>query len=261
MTLIRHELRRGRMSLLIWTAAVGFLLTVCVFLFPEMRGEMGEVGDLFASMGSFTAAFGMDRLDFGAFSGYYAVECGNILGLGGALFAAMTAASALAKEEGEGTAEFLLTHPVSRAQVVTGKLAALLVQVAFLNLAVFLLAVASTAAIGEAVPWRELGLLHLAHLLLQLELTGVCLGLSALLGRGSQGAGLGVAAGAYFLNLIANISEGARWLRWITPFAYTEGADIFADMALDGPLAAVGLAYAVAGAAFACLWYSRKDIR
>ena len=28
-----------------WTASIGFLLAVCVFLFPEMKGQMGSVSD------------------------------------------------------------------------------------------------------------------------------------------------------------------------------------------------------------------------
>ena len=99
MTIVKHELRQGRTSFLIWTCAIGFLLTVCIFLFPEMKSEMGEINDLFASMGSFTAAFGMDRLNFGTLMGYYAVECGNILGLGGAFYSAFCAVNILSKEE------------------------------------------------------------------------------------------------------------------------------------------------------------------
>lgn len=80
--------------------------------------------DLFDCMGSFTAAFGMDRLGFGTLVGFYAIECGNILGLGGAFFASLCAVNMLSKEERDRTAEFLLSHPVSRRRVVTEKLAA-----------------------------------------------------------------------------------------------------------------------------------------
>ena len=114
MTMIRHELRQNRISLAVWTLAVGALMAVCILIFPEMQEEMDGAGDLFASMGSFTEAFGMDQVSFGTLTGFYAVECGNILGLGGAFFAALCGVSALAKEEKEHTAEFLLTHPVSR---------------------------------------------------------------------------------------------------------------------------------------------------
>ena len=61
------------------------------------------------------------------------MECYEILGLGGGLFAALTAIAALSKEEREHTAEFLLTHPVSRTRVVTEKLLAVILQVVLLN--------------------------------------------------------------------------------------------------------------------------------
>ena len=137
MTIVKHELKQGKNSFLIWTAAIAMLLAVCVFLFPEMKGEMDGISDVFASMGSFTAAFGMDRLNFGTLVGFYAIECGNVLGLGGAFYAALCAVGILSKEEKERTAEFLLTHPVSRVKIITEKLIAVLIQITALNLIIY----------------------------------------------------------------------------------------------------------------------------
>ena len=176
MTLLKHELRMGRKALAIWTAAIAGFIVCCVFLFPEMAGQMKTVSNIFASMGAFTAAFGMDRLNFGTLTGFYAIECGNILGIGGALFAAMLSSNLLCKEEKERTAEFLLTHPVRRSQVVAGKLLAMVVQTVVMNVAVFALAVAAVAAIGYEIPWKELALLHLSCFLVQTEsIRAVCL--------------------------------------------------------------------------------------
>ena len=133
MTIFKHELKQGRNSLIIWTASVSFLILVCVLMFPQMKGEMEDVGEMFSSMGSFTQAFGMDQLNFGTLIGFYGIECGNILGLGGAFFAALCAVSMLAKEEKEHTAEFLLTHPVSRGRVVTEKFASIIVEGNFIT--------------------------------------------------------------------------------------------------------------------------------
>lgn len=260
MTLLKHELKQGFKTLAIWTASIGFLIAICLFLFPEMKGEMDNVSDMFSSMGSFTAAFGMDRLNFGTLIGFYAVECGNILGLGGAFFASLIAVSALAKEEKERTAEFLLSHPVSRVSVISSKLASLVVQIVVMNVVIFALSAACIAVIGEEPAWKEICLLHLAYFLLQLELAGICFGLSAFLRRGSLGIGLGIAAMMYFLNIIANISEKAEFLKVITPFGYAEGADIVSNGSLDGKLVLIGMAFALIGVAAAYFWYSRKDI-
>ena len=261
MTILKHELRRNRVPFWIWTGAIGFLLAVCIFLFPEMKGEMEGVSEVFSSMGAFTAAFGMDRLNFGTLNGYYAIECGNVLGLGGAFFAALLAAGMLCKEEKERTAEFLLTHPVSRARIVTEKLAAVLLLITVMNLIIYALAVGSILAIGESVPWRELNLQHLAYWLLQLEIAGICFGVSAFLRRGSAGVGLGIAVMLYFMNLIANITDSAAFLKDLTPFGYCDGAEIVSTGSLDFKRLAIGAVLFAAGIAAAFWNYTRKDIK
>lgn len=261
MTLVKHELKQGKASFLIWTSSIGFLLAVCVFLFPEMKGEMDGISETFASMGSFTAAFGMDRLNFGTLIGFYAIECGNVLGLGGAFYAALCAVNILSKEEKDKTAEFLLAHPVSRTRIITEKLIAVLVQITAMNLIIYALSVCSIAIIGEEIPWKEINLLHFAYYLLQIELAGICYGISSFLQKGSAGVGLGIAAMMYFLNLIANIAEIAEFLKYITPFGYCEGADIVSNGSLNGTMVAIGIAIGIAGTIVAYLKYTRKDIR
>lgn len=260
MILIRHELRQGRTALAVWTAAIGFLLAVCIFMYPEMKQEMDGINDIFSSMGSFTEAFGMNRVSFGTLSGFYAVECGNILGLGGAFFASLCAVGVLAKEEKEHTAEFLLTHPVRRSRIVADKLAAVLLEIVMLNAVVFAVAAGSVLLIGETVPWKEISLLHLAYFLLQIELAGICFGISAFLKRSGIGIGIGLAVMMYFLNLVANISETAEFLKYITPFGYAEGADLAADLALDGKLVLIGMIFAAVGVTLGFAAYCRKDI-
>lgn len=260
MTIIRHEWKQGRISFLIWTSAIGFLLSVCVFLFPEMKDEMDGVSEMFASMGSFTAAFGMDRLSFGTLIGYYAIECGNILGLGGAFYASFCAVGILSKEEKERTAEFLLTHPISRIRIITEKLLAVLLQVTAMNLVIFAVSAGSMAIVGEEIPWREISLLHVAYYLLQIELAGICFGISSFLRKAGIGIGLGIAAMMYFLNLIANITETMGFLKYITPFGYCDGADIVANKSLDGTMLLIGMVFCAAGIAIAYLQYTKKDI-
>lgn len=260
MTVIRHELKQSRISLIIWTAAIGFLLAVCIFMFHEMNGEMNEVNEVFSSMGSFTQAFGMDKVNFGTLLGFYAVECGNILGLGGAFFASLCAISVLSKEEKERTAEFLLTHPVSRVSVVAEKLISVILQIVILNVVVYVITASSIALIGEEVPWQEITLMHTAYLILQLELAGICFGVSAFLRRGSIGTGLGIAVIMYFLNIIANLTESAEFLKYITPFGYADGAEIVRNVSLDMNMIAIGLAFAVVGILAGFIKYCRKDI-
>ena len=260
MTVFKHELRQGRSALIIWTAAISFMLGVCIVIYPEMSTQMGDISAMFADMGSFSQAFGMDRINFGEFLGFFGVECGNVLGLGGAFFAALLGISALAKEEKEHTAEFLLTHPVSRTRVITEKLSAVIAQIVILNLAVIAVTALSVLIIGEEADIKIFALLFLSFFLMQIEVAAVTFGISAFLRRGSLGIGLGLAAVFYFMNIVANLIDETKFLKYITPFGYTESADIIADGALNGGYLAVGMALAAIGVILAFWKYGRKDI-
>lgn len=261
MTLLKHELRQGRSALCIWTAIIASMTALCVLIYPEIRDQMSAVSGMFSDMGVFSAAFGMDKLNFGEFLGFFGVECGNILGLGGSFFAALLGAQALAKEEKDGTAEFLLTHPISRSRILLQKLSALFLQIALLNLVVIGVVLLSVTAIGVRPDPGTFSLLFLAYFLLQLETAAVCFGFSAFIRSGGASVGLGTAALFYFLNIVANLTKKAGFLKYVTPFGYAESADIITDRAINGRYLAVGMGLAVLGIAAAFLRYRRKDVR
>lgn len=129
-----------------------------------------------------------------------------------------------------------------------------------MNIIIYAISVSSIAAVGEVIPWKEISLLHFAYYLLQLELAGICFGISAFLRKGSAGVGLGIAVMMYFLNLIANIADVAGFLKYITPFGYCEGADIVANGRLDGAMVGVGAVIGIGGIMIAYLKYTKKDM-
>ena len=162
MTLLKFEMKRNRTSLAVWAAAIALLLMICLIIFPDMKDQVNELNTAFSSMGGFTEAFGMDQLNFGELMGFYGLECGNILGIGGSFFAAYIGITALADEEKNHTAEYLFTHPVSRSRIVFEKLLRILLQILILNAVCILTALIVTAAIGEKFQMNEFLRLHLA---------------------------------------------------------------------------------------------------
>lgn len=260
MTVFLHELRMGRRTFIIWTLAIGLFMAMCIFLFPQMKDQMESVGETFASMGAFTAAFGMDKISMGTFIGFYAIECGNILSVGGAFFAAVVAVNILSKEEKERTAEYLFTHPVSRERVLIQKLLAVVSQLILMNILVYLISVGSIAIIGESVPWKDLTLLHVAYLLCQIEISLICYMISAFSRNNNFGVGLGMALVLYFMSALSNVSDKARICKVISPFGYAEGSDILTSGKIDMSLAIPGLMIGVVLAVTGFMYYRKKDM-
>ena len=259
MTIFKKELRTCLVSFLVWSAVIGGLMAMCVWMYPSMEGSVGDMSALFANMGEFSAAFGLDKLQFGTIMGFYGTECGNILGLGGAFFAALTGMSLLAGEGGGHTAEFLLTHPVSRGQAAAEKLTALAAMILGLNLICFACGAGSILGIGEEAEWQNLMKYHGVQLLMQLEIGGICFGISSLLRRNGYGLAMGLAAMLYFLGLFINLDAGLDGLRFVTPYYYADAARVFSGEALAGPVLS-GCALGLLGAGFGLWRYARKDI-
>ncbi len=260
MTLFFHEMKKNRLSLVIWSIIIAFMLSLSIMIYPEMEGQMSEMSDMFADMGSFTQAFGMDKLNFGEFMGYFGIECGNVLGLGGALFAALAGISALAKEEKDRTAEFLLSHPISRKKVALQKLLSIFCQIILLNLAVVCVSVGCIALIDAEVQVGNVALIFLAYLLLQIEIGAITFGISAFLKGNGLGIGLGLAMLFYFANIISNLTEEADFLKYVTPFGYADSAQIIADGGLKWEYVAVGAGISILCVAVGFYKYRKKDI-
>lgn len=260
MTLYLHECKRGLKSFLIWSLSLGVLAIFCLILYPEMKGQADQIDDMFSSLGSFTSAFGMDVLGFGDAMGFYGVECGACLGLGGGLYAAFLGSGMISKEESGHTAEFLYTNPISRTYILFQKYTALVTQLLGFNLIWMICALGTFAYIGEEPAWKAFFLFQIAQFMLQLELATFSFLFSAFLGRSSLGAGIGLMAAMYFLSMWGNISDIVDGVQYITPYWYADASRVIAEAQIDGKLVALGIVYLVVALIITIIGYNRKDI-
>ena len=260
MALFFHELRQNRLSLIVWSGVIAFMTAVCVLVYPEMAKQMDEINEMFANMGSFTDAFGMDKVNLGEFIGFFSVECSEMLGLGGGIFAAIMGISLLSKEEKNGTAEFLLTHPISRTRVLTQKLMAAVIQIAILNLTVIAATSVSVMIIGVDAPIDKLALIFVAYFILQLEILAVTLGVSVLFKGGNLGLGIGIPMLFYFVNIAANMADGVKFLKYITPYGYADGTDIVSENGINYIMLLIGVTVTALFVALSYAKYPKKDI-
>ena len=256
-----HELKTNRISLIAWSCVIAFMLGISIIIYPEMGAQMDGMGDMFAQMGAFTEAFGMDQVNFGEFKGYYAVECGNVLGLGGAIFAAILGITSLAKEEKDGTAEFLLSHPISRKRVISEKLLAIVGQIVLLNVFVMLVSLAAMLAIGEKIELGTFLLITVSYFIMQIEIASITFGVSAFSLKGGFGIGLGISMMLYFMNILSNLTDDLKFLKYITPFGYADGTAIVSDNSIQFKYVAIGLVLTLIGVCVAFAKYTKKDIK
>lgn len=260
MTFIKHELKMNLKSLLIWMLVVGGMVFCFMLIFPSMENSIGEISGAYSQMGDFSTAFGMDKMNIATPMGYFAIEIGATLSLGGSMFAAIVGIGMLAKEEGGHTTEFLFVTPNKRTYFITTKFIAQVLILTVFDIVCMVLGIFSFICIGEDLVWKNYLLFFLAQYLMQLEIAGICFGISAFLKKNNIGLGIGIAMILYFMNLFANISDEVKNLHYITPFSYADAAEIFTSEKIPGKYLIPGMMIMIIAVGIGYVKYHRKDL-
>ena len=260
MTLLKQEWKMNFKSLLIWTLCVGICCSGCILMFESLEESMADMGKMFAQLGSFSAAFGMDKVSIATMAGYYATEISIIFLLGGAMFAAMTGAVLLSKEEEGHTVEFLHTMPVSRTYIYLWKYVTLLLLIVVFNVVCIGLDVVSFVAVGEEISLSEYVEYHLLALVLQVEIGSICYLISAVCRRKQIGLALGIAVLFYLMDLMCNIVPDLKFLKYFTPYYYANAAQIYSGGDSRMGIMFLGLAVTVVVVILGGVVYHKRDM-
>ncbi len=260
LTIFKHEIKLLYKSFLIWTLSVGGMCFVCILLFNSMKDTMSGMAESFSQMGAFADAFGMSQLSIATLAGFYSTEVGTIHSLGGAMFAAIISTVMLSKEEDGHTSEFLFTLPIAREKVITSKLLAILSNVVMFNVisvgAYFL----GIVILGEDISYERFFLYHGMQLLMHLEIAGICFGLSAFMKKNKLGLGLGIVMIFYAFDLMARMIPDLKDYKLLTPFSYSNAADIFSTGNVDDTALVLGMVAMVLGTVAAYVRYGKRDL-
>lgn len=259
--LLRHELRAMRRSFLGWTIASSLLLTIAMSAFHSIAESAVDMNKMIESLpAGLKAAFNLGQLDLNTPLGYYAGRAFLTINLLGGLFSALLGAGILAKEEGDGTADFLLSKPISRASVVGQKLGAVVLGVLAHYTVLGLVSVGCFAVFTKAMPFQLIPLLLGATAAaLAFAMVGLLASAAARRARGALPLVLAGVLGAYFLGTLSGASAEFRWLRWISFFQYVDAIEIVKQglnlWKFSFLLVVAGLAGALAFPV-----YTRKDV-
>lgn len=260
MTLFRHELKRNLKALLIWALSIGILCGGCLLLFDSLEESMAEMAEAYSNMGAFSAALGMDKISIGTIEGFYATEIGLMFAIGGAMFAAMTGAAIVAKEEEGHTSEFLNTLPFGRGYIVSWKYAALAALIVLFQVMCLVFICIGFAGAGEWPPAKEFLMFHATQLLMQMEVGSICFMLSACTKKRQIGGALGFAMFLYLLDLMCRVLPDLENLKYITPYYFSNATDIFTSGEVDACMAFLHLAVAIASVTAAAAVYRKRDL-
>ncbi|MDO5291399.1 MAG: ABC transporter permease subunit [bacterium] len=260
MTFIKHELYINKKTLFIWSVLMGAVIFVMMLLYPTMQDSIGTMTDIYKNMGIMTSMFGMDRLDMSTAIGFYGIEMGAMLSIGGGMFAAIIGISMLSKEEGGHTSEYLYVMPKSRSYFITQKLVAAALLIIIYNVVCFVVSILSFVVIGEDIEMKKLTTFMLSELLMNLQIGAMCFGISAILRKNNVGLGIGISILFYFISMLANVTDKVEKLHYITPYYYCDAAVVMVKEEIPLGHLGIGIGVAAACIVFAYIFYNKRDL-
>lgn len=258
-----HEFRARLRSVVIWSLALAFLVVFFFSLFPVFADQAALMNEFLSRYPQeLRVAFGMDNMDLASVLGFYSFIF-LFVQLCLAIQASNYGFGLVSIEESELTADFLLTKPVSRTQVLTSKLVAALSCLTITNLVVWACSFAAVTLFSEKRDYepRTLLLLLLSIVIFQLIFLSVGLMISLLVKRVRSVTpyALGLAFGAYVLSAFSGIF-GEIALEYITPFKHLDAAAIVKHGAYNTPLVLLNVTVSVIALAVSYWRYTRRDI-
>lgn len=261
--MLMHELRQNQRATMIWTISLVAGAALYLSIFPAFVTEADTLRKMLEGFPpTFRKAFGVTLESFATVTGFYSMILSYIM-LAGSIQAMNLGTSIVSKEERGKTAEFLLTKPVSRSQILTAKLLAALISLLITNI-VYLVAVPLllNAMVGAIIDTKTFLLLSFTILFVQLFFLGLGFLVSAWASkiRSVLAVSLTTVFGFYIAGALDSII-GNTAIRYLTPFKYFDFAYIVKNSSYEFQFVLIEAVVVILAIVTSYYVYVKRDIR
>ena len=267
-TIYVKELKRNRTAFLVWCITVVVLISWGMFFYPVVMNDqiIKQLTTLFENpfMKGMMAAFGADLEKFSNILGFYATYNGMYFMMLVSMYSMMTASRIVSKEEHERTADFLLTRPVTRIEVISSKVFAWATYMVTINLVMTIIAFIELEILKKEQTYsiKAFVIMSCYSFLGTFFFGALGLFLSLLMKRGRNISGImiGIVLGSYFIDAASKITRQTQFVGFISPFKFVDHDVLRTDYGFEWwrLLYLIGLSAIFIGASF--LIYRKKDI-
>ena len=221
MNIIKHELKSNLKAFLIWMGALSLVMAAASTEYSAFTSNP-DMLDLLESFKSMFDALGIPIVDLSKPEGFLAMMS-IYLFMPVTLYAAILGSSIISKEERDKTAEYLFTLPISRRQVLKGKvITAFILLIAFV---VGLLGLATVifARFGIEASWFEfMGYMTIALIFLGSIFMSLGMLFASYLKQYKRSGGITVilVISTFMLNILVGLVEELDFMKYVIPFQY-----------------------------------------
>jgi len=255
------SLRDQRRVVLYWGFGFSALTLLTIAFYPAIS-DKPEFSEIFEDSDILVNLFGGGFTDLTSPEGYLNSQLYSMMvPMLFIIFSIVHGSSTIAAEEDRGTLDTLLSTPVTRAQVLTQKLAAMIALTLLLALVLWLSVIVGAIAVDMEVSLVKSAAATFSGALLGVTFGTLAFALGCITGKRGRSVAITVTVAVltYFVHSLSPLVEAIEPARYVSPFYYYIGADPLANgLSLAHASILVSLsAAAVAGSLFV---FERRDL-
>lgn len=261
MHIIKRELRANSKSLIIWCIVMILFIAMMVSEFSAYHNnpEMADVLD--AMPEALMKAFSLESNNLTTPTGFISLASLYFyLTLG--VFAVLIGSNIISKEERDKTAEFFLTLPVSREQVILSKWIAAIINCIVLTLVTSGAVIVSMLKYDLTSSFYEF-MVYITITLFLFEMIFLSIGmfLASILKRHKTSAKISAAiiVFLYIISVVSSMTSKLSDLKYLTPFKYFE-PNKFLTVGIEGKYIVITALIIVACMAGTFIIYPKRDL-
>jgi ABC-2 type transport system permease protein len=262
MNMFLHELKAYRKSTIIWSVTLAAVVIMFLSMFPAFTSNVAELRKLLEGYPlAVRNALGLSLDNITSLLGFYSFIFLYIT-LAGAIQAMNLGTSIVSKEVREKTADFLLTKPVSRIQIMTAKLLAALTSLVITNMIYFVIASTMASVItSQAFSMKIFVMISATLFFVQLIFLAIGVIVSVVVRKIKSvlPVSLGTVFAFFFISMFGS-SIGDNNLRYITPFKYFDSTYIVKNASYETSFIILEVVLIIIAVAASYIIYSKKDI-
>lgn len=262
MNIVKRELRSNLKSMIIWSIAIAFLVTVWMIEYESFAGNPA-LNDFMAAMPQgMLSALGMQDLTLGSLNGFIgSITLYLYLLLG--MQAVLLGSSIILKEERDRTAEYLFTLPISRRKVIVGKTISAIINLIILNIITLSSMILSTMSYDKREDYYSfIGIVFVSIFIIQMIFLSIGMFVSAINKRHKKSASIsvGILMITFLISSLINMVDSVDFLKYITPFKYFDTSYILNEMRLEPIYIVLSIVIIVAGIGGTLIFYPKRDL-
>lgn len=262
MNIVRRELRANFKSMILWSAAIAFIVAVWMIEYESFAGNP-LMDDFMAAMPQgMLAALGMKDITLSSLEGFVSSLSLYLYLLLG-IQAVLLGSSIISKEERDKTAEYLFSLPISRKKIIASKTLSAIIILLVVNLLTMGSMVLTTLNYEKEQDFYFfVGIIFLSVFILQMVFFSIGMFISSISKKykKSGNVSVGILMITFLISSLISMVDSLDFLRFATPFKYFEADYIINQMSLEPTYIFLSLLIILLGISGTFIFYPKRDL-